>query len=708
MFFGVGGWEPKNLDLLELCTSQYPNKTWDDLTCFQQVELIRCALKPQQFLLDPHCTYVKYWDMLVLFALCYTSIVTPYEVGFLETKVNGLFYFNRCIDAIFFKDMLMQFFTKVQRQTQKGTVWIKDRRTIIKNYMRGWFWIDLFSILPFDIVGLYFNSPEVKRLKAIRIVRLLRLLKLVRVLRASRIIKRWQNRTSMSFALQGLCKFAVLLVLIAHWMACIWGMIGYLLGTDLNCDPDDEAKFNTINETKDGVSWITTYSWGPDSPCQSFDVYLAALHFSVMTITSIGYGDITPTRKEENIVCILCQLFGGLTWAYVIGSICGIIANSSPTKVAFEQSMDALNSMLVEQDVEFPLRWKLREFLREQQYHHFLMRARNISESFSPTLQGELTMQTAIGSAITKVWYFRDCSTAFVVEVAQCLKAAQYSPRDRVGCMGTLSIVQRGSVARSGRILLPGNFWGEDMIVKSQFLLDDTPGITLNFVELLSLRKQVLDDILVDYPDVEAKIRKAAVTIAFRTAVRIVAQERLLRKRLEQGELSPQAATNFDGTPNQQASSRVRGLSAIFDQLPSGGANAAPFGRRSIQRRQSALELIDGIDTLSDPDREQDVTPRSNGTAGKPCPVQDAEVKAVPEQAGSQKDQLDRLEKLLVSELAAIRKEIRGLNTNGERHGRSDRFGQENPIITEVTEEGVGTQAADQARSRQLCCPERL
>merc|ERR1719359_141064 len=165
-------------------------------------------------------------------------------------------------------------------------------------------------------------------------------------------------------------------------------MMGFLLGSNLKCISSDPHDYELL-DAEDGGSWITVYKWGPDSPCVHFDVYLAALHFSVMTITSIGYGDITPTRKEEYILCILCQLLGGLTWAYVIGSICGIIANSNPMRVAFEQSMDALNAMLTEQHVDNVLRWQLREYLREQRYHQFLLSSRSISNQFSPELKGQ-------------------------------------------------------------------------------------------------------------------------------------------------------------------------------------------------------------------------------------------------------------------------------------------------------------------------------
>jgi len=531
-FFGVGVLEPRDLRFVELCAQRYPDKCWDDLKPKQQVELIRNGLAPQQLLLEPHSTYQKYWDMVVLLALTFTSIVTPYEVGFLETQYNFLFFLNRFFDCVFLKDMIMQFFLKLPVQTKQCTVWVKDRRSIAKMYLKGWFAIDVASILPFEVASMVLQDPAIQKLKVVRLVRLLRLLKLVRVLRASRIIKRWENNMSISYSMQGLIKFTTLLSVISHWMACCWGMLGLMMSENLECINSKEYILHT---DPDGDSWMTARNWGPNSPCNPLDAYLAALHFSVMTITSIGYGDVTPTRNEELIVCILCQLSGGLVWAFVIGSICGIVSNANPVRIAFEQSMDALNAMLSEQGVSETLRRQLREYLREQQYHHFLLRARSISNHFSPALQGDLILETAIGKAIRNVWYFQSASVEVIVRISTDLEAQQMSPREEVCSIGALSIVQRGSVARTGRILLAGMYWGQDMILSSSWLMDVTPGIALSFVEVLKLWKEVVDRLMAEDPVLASAIRKAAAQIAFRNAVRIVARWRLEKKAEQEG-----------------------------------------------------------------------------------------------------------------------------------------------------------------------------
>jgi hypothetical protein len=57
-----------------------------------------------------------------------------------------------------------------------------------------------------------------------------------------------------------------------------------------------------------------------------------------MTLTSIGYGDITPTTHIEYIVSSMCMLTAGCTWAYIIGNACRVF-NSLDVRRATDDEM---------------------------------------------------------------------------------------------------------------------------------------------------------------------------------------------------------------------------------------------------------------------------------------------------------------------------------------------------------------------------------
>ena len=47
--------------------------------------------------------------------------------------------------------------------------------------------------------------------------------------------------------------------------------------------------------------------------------YIASLYWTVTTVTTVGYGDITPTAPAERVYAIICMVVGTGVFGYVIG-----------------------------------------------------------------------------------------------------------------------------------------------------------------------------------------------------------------------------------------------------------------------------------------------------------------------------------------------------------------------------------------------------
>jgi hypothetical protein len=45
--------------------------------------------------------FFRKWDIVVVVAVLFTATVTPFEVAFLKTSLNGLFVVNRLVDVVF-------------------------------------------------------------------------------------------------------------------------------------------------------------------------------------------------------------------------------------------------------------------------------------------------------------------------------------------------------------------------------------------------------------------------------------------------------------------------------------------------------------------------------------------------------------------------------------------------------------------------------
>ena len=101
--------------------------------------------------LSPDQPFMEKWDILMLVLLVYTALLTPFEVAFLTTELNSLFVVNRLVDLCFVCDMCLNFFT--QYRSEDG-IWVADFWLIRRHYLKGWFTIDLVSILPFDSLSM--------------------------------------------------------------------------------------------------------------------------------------------------------------------------------------------------------------------------------------------------------------------------------------------------------------------------------------------------------------------------------------------------------------------------------------------------------------------------------------------------------------------------------------------------------------------------
>ena len=73
----------------------------------------------------------------------------------------------------------------------QGDDLITDKSLIASRYLRGFFWVDLFSTVPFDKIAVLIwpdmNGSKVRIVKMIRLLRLGRLFKLMRILKFEKL-----------------------------------------------------------------------------------------------------------------------------------------------------------------------------------------------------------------------------------------------------------------------------------------------------------------------------------------------------------------------------------------------------------------------------------------------------------------------------------------------------------------------------------------
>ena len=70
-----------------------------------------------------------------------------------------------------------------------------------------------------------------------------------------------------------------------------------------------------------------TYTHQNHNETSPFKEYIISLYWASATMTSTGYGDITPHETPEYIAAIICEAGGLLLFGYCLSAIAATLAN---------------------------------------------------------------------------------------------------------------------------------------------------------------------------------------------------------------------------------------------------------------------------------------------------------------------------------------------------------------------------------------------
>ena len=156
-----------------------------------------------------------------------------------------------CIDFSFFMDILVCFNSAFYDYDNDL---VDNRKEIARNYMLGWFTIDLVAIIPFDILLENIANSSARDLnpllriarfgklyKLVKLIRLFRMFKLIKVMKNKNNIVRKLNKVmDVNLGCERLFFILLIILMINHISACLY----IILATMINDNNDDLDSIN--------------------------------------------------------------------------------------------------------------------------------------------------------------------------------------------------------------------------------------------------------------------------------------------------------------------------------------------------------------------------------------------------------------------------------------------------------------------------------
>lgn len=179
-----------------------------------------------RFMINPETTKKRLWDLLLASFVLYTTCVVPYRVCFRRDAQGAFAILEHAMDFAFGTDIVVNFLTGIYLPSGELTY---NFRLIATAYLRGWFLVDFFSTMQFDLFSSVDNKGSTNALmstKLLRGLKVLKLFKLARVRRLGKMFSSLEDAVSTNQSAVSLVKLALSMLFFAHIVACIWYAIG--------------------------------------------------------------------------------------------------------------------------------------------------------------------------------------------------------------------------------------------------------------------------------------------------------------------------------------------------------------------------------------------------------------------------------------------------------------------------------------------------
>lgn len=313
-------------------------------------------------------------------------------------------------------DLLIQFNVAYE----KDGVVIEDRRKIVYNYLSGSFLIDLVSAVPWDLLSTY--SETFLYVHTVTVI--IRLSRLRRMRSLQTQIEKLQYRidNKLIWVFMNVGKLFSILIMLAHWFACIWYLLGASTASD---DPNAEP------------NWFSTATIDRSS---FSSCYLTSLYFCITTMITVGYGDVHAVNLQEKLFAIALMMTAWMVLLVISGVLTSTIVRYDEQGARFSEMMNRSMKYMIKNNIDSELQSFVRTFLLQQIEHEA---TEEVHEELMTHLESSTRMKSDVyvglwGKYLRRFGWFSRFPSYLLGNVCSGCEMMRFSPDDYVVRSGNI------------------------------------------------------------------------------------------------------------------------------------------------------------------------------------------------------------------------------------------------------------------------------
>ncbi|KAK3426428.1 hypothetical protein EUGRSUZ_F02882 [Eucalyptus grandis] len=285
------------------------------------------------------------------------------------------------------------------RDFSRGLVIHPDNR-----YLKSNFIVDFLGCLPWDIIYKVGGKKEE--------VRYLLWIRLSRVRKVTEFFQHMEKDIRINYMFTRIVKLIVVELYCTHTAACIF----YYLAT-------------TLPSSEEGYTWIGSLKLGDNSYSNFREIdlwkrYLTSLYFAIITMATVGYGDIHAVNLREMIFVMVYVSFDMILGAYLIGNMTALIVKGSKTE-KFRDKMTDLIKYMNRNKLGRDIRNQIKGHVRLQYESSYTEAA--VIQDIPISIRAKIS-QTLYLPYVEKVTLFKGCSSDFINQVVTKLHEEFFLP----------------------------------------------------------------------------------------------------------------------------------------------------------------------------------------------------------------------------------------------------------------------------------------